>query len=566
MSQSDGTSRPFSVWPTTAYPDGATPPTRKASRCQIALGAFTGTQFRGEIECLLRYRLRTVALITLVPSGYFLVRNLVEPLRTPLMTHLGTCFLGGVVLLTAVLAALLWGRRPLALGALRACELALFGSLAVFFGWLQYASFHRDIASCSADAQTLRTLQDLLGSSTVLRWFFLIVIYGVFIPNTWQRCAVVVSAMALAPLVLTPVAAYLHGRLDAGLWSALFDMAVLLATGVAVAVFGSYRLHVLQEKAFEAQQLGQYRLKQRLGAGGMGEVYLAEHLLLRRPCAIKLIRPSQAADRATLQRFEREVRSMATLTHPNTVEVFDYGHAEDGTFYYVMEYLPGENLESLVSRFGPLPAARAIHFLRQVCGALREAHGVGLLHRDVKPSNVLACERGGVFDVAKLLDFGLVQGPVFGKEADRLTVQGTILGSPPYMSPEQAAGKESLDARSDIYGLGGVAYFLLTGQPPFARDTAMAMLLAHAYEPVVPPRDVNPAVPADLQAVVLRCLQKKPELRYPDARSLDLALAACQDAGRWNEEQAEAWWKAHAAEADTLTHPALNAVTQVTSG
>jgi serine/threonine-protein kinase len=278
-----------------------------------------------------------------------------------------------------------------------------------------------------------------------------------------------------------------------------------------------------------------------------------------------LIHPESAGDAAVLRRFEREVRATARLTHPNTVEIYDYGHAEDGTFYYVMEYLPGQNLESLVGRFGPLPAARAIHFLRQVCGALREAHGIGLLHRDVKPSNVLACERGGVYDVAKLLDFGLVQGPAFDKDADRLTVQGTILGSPPYMSPEQAAGKENLDARSDIYGFGGVAYFLLTGQPPFVRDTAMAMLLAHAYEPVVPPRDVNPAVPADLQAVVLRCLRKKPEERYPDAQSLERALAACQDAGRWTEEQAQAWWKAHAAEADTLTHPAFNAATQVTS-
>jgi serine/threonine-protein kinase len=565
MSESDGAPRPLSVWPTTAYPDGSTPPGRRASRCRIALGSVSGTQFRGELECLLRRRLRTVTLITLLPGVIFFVRNLVEPHRDAMVTHLGTCFLGGVVLLNGALTALLWGRRPLALQALRACELAVFGSLAVFFSWLQYVAFHRDVVACSTDPQVLRTIQDLVAGSTVLRWFFLIVVYGVFIPNTWRRCALVVGVMALAPLVLTPVAAALHGRLGPGLWSALFDMAVLLATGVAVAVFGSYRLHALQAKAFEAQQLGQYRLKRRLGAGGMGEVYLAEHLLLRRPCALKLIRPSQAADRATLQRFEREVRSMATLTHPNTVEVYDYGHAEDGTFYYVMEYLPGTDLESLVSRFGPLPAARAIHFLRQVCGALREAHRVGLLHRDVKPSNVLACQRGGVYDVAKLLDFGLVQGPAFGKDADRLTVQGTILGSPPYMSPEQAAGKEGLDGRSDIYGLGGVAYYLLTGRPPFVRDTAMQMLLAHAYETVVPPCDVNPAVPADLQAVVLRCLHKEPAQRYPDAHSLERALAACQDAGRWGEEQAEAWWKAHAVDADTHTHPAFTAPTQVTS-
>src|SRR5262249_25444685 len=161
------------------------------------------------------------------------------------------------------------------------------------------------------------------------------------------------------------------------------------------------------------------------------------HVLLRRPCAIKLIRPEQAGDPTTLQRFEREVQAMATLTHPNTALVFDYGHADDGTFYYVMEYLPGQNLESLVSACGPLPAARAIPFLRQVCGALREAPGIGLLQRDIKPSNIIACERGGLHDVAKLLDFGLVQGAGLVKEAARLTVQGTVLGSPPYMSPEQ---------------------------------------------------------------------------------------------------------------------------------
>jgi serine/threonine-protein kinase len=324
------------------------------------------------------------------------------------------------------------------------------------------------------------------------------------------------------------------------------DMAILMLTAFAVAVFGSYRLQVLQAQAFEAQQLGQYRLKLRLGQGGMGEVYLAEHLLLRRPCAVKLIRPAQALEPTTLQRFEREVQSMATLTHPNTVEVYDYGHTEDGTFYYAMEYLPGANLEQMVTRYGPLPPGRAIHFLRQVCGALHEAHGIGLLHRDVKPSNVLACERGGVYDVAKLLDFGLVQeSALAGKNADRLTVQGTVLGSPPYMSPEQAAGKPSLDGRSDLYSLGGVAYYLLTGQPPFARETAMEMLLAHAYETPEPPSRLRPEVPADLEAVVLRCLEKDPARRFADAHELDRALAACRDAGAWTEDDAVAWWNQH---------------------
>src|SRR5262249_54069316 len=184
-------------------------------------------------------------------------------------------------------------------------------------------------------------------------------------------------------------------------------------------------------------QLGQYRLRRKLGSGGMGEVYLAEHLLLRRPCAVKLIRPDQAGDPNNLRRFESEVRAMATLTHWNTVEIFDYGHAEDGTFYYVMEYLPGKTLEALVEKHGALPPGRAVHFLRQVCRALREAHGIGLLHRDIKPSNVLACERGGVHDVAKLLDFGLVHKTGLGKEAQKLTVVGSVGGSRPYSDAAQ---------------------------------------------------------------------------------------------------------------------------------
>jgi serine/threonine-protein kinase len=523
-----------------------------------------GSLFRGEIECLLHGRLKVAALITLVPSLFFLVRNLIEPNRFTPAGRFGLALQALAVLTTAVVAALLWRGHRHPLHVLRGLELALFGVTAAWFAWLQYREFAQDLLFQVAGPGQEPFVLGMAAISSSARWFFLIVIYGVFIPNTWRRCASLVGSVAVIPLLLTVAAASAHGHLNANLASALFDMTVLLATGVAVAVFGSYRFQVLQRQAFEAEQLGQYRLKQRLGAGGMGEVYLAEHLLLRRPCAIKLIRPEQAGDPTTLQRFEREVQAMATLTHWNTVEVYDYGHADDGTFYYVMQYLPGQNLEALVARHGPLPPERAIHFLRQVCGALREAHGIGLLHRDIKPSNIIACERGGVYDVAKLLDFGLVQESRLGKEAGRLTVQGAIVGSPPYMSPEQAAGKDDLDGRSDIYSLGAVAYYLLTGQPPFARDTAMQILLAHAYEPVVPPADLRPGIPADLQAVVLRCLAKAPAQRYPDVDPLEKALAACQAAGRWTDDQAAAWWKERAGEADTATHAVPAFPTEVT--
>ncbi|HWG45720.1 MAG TPA: serine/threonine-protein kinase [Gemmataceae bacterium] len=530
---------------TTAFPAAGPRSTRRPPRCRVAMSIAGGSAFRGAIESLLHHRLLFVAVLTLIPSLIFLIRNRIDTNIPRPLSGFGLLFHGSVALVTAGLAWLLWRRKQLSLRVLRAIELALFGSLAVFFAWLQYKDFlHGPLQEASRCAQAPLILSQAVGKSSN-RWFFLIVLYGVFIPNTWRRCLLVSLGWALTPLILTPLAASRHAPLQAELFFSLLDMATFLAVAIAIAVFGSYRIQILEEQAFEAQQLGQYRLKKRLGAGGMGEVYLAEHLLLRRPCAVKLIRPEQAGEPTNLQRFEREVQAMATLTHANTVEIYDYGHADDGTFYYVMEYLPGQNLENLVAIYGPLPPGRAIHLLRQVCRALREAHGVGLLHRDIKPSNIIACERGAVFDVVKLLDFGLVQESRFGKEDDRLTQLGTIIGSPPYMSPEQAAGKSGLDPRSDIYSLGAVAYYLLTGQPPFIRETAMMMLMAHAYEPVIPLTKVRPEVPLDLQAVVLRCLEKDPAHRFPDAHSLELALAACESAEQWTEERAALWWHEH---------------------
>jgi serine/threonine-protein kinase len=206
--------------------------------------------------------------------------------------------------------------------------------------------------------------------------------------------------------------------------------------------------------------------------------------------------------------------------------VFDYGHTPDGTFYYVMEYLPGPTLEELVKRNGPLSPERAAHLLRQLCGALHEAHAVGLIHRDIKPSNVIVCERGKVPDVAKLLDFGLVQSDAPAGTDDRLTQVGAVLGTPAFLSPEQAGGG-AVDGRSDVYGLGALAYFLLTGQSPFAGRTPVQMIAAHMYEPPEPPSRIRPEIPPGLEAVVLRCLAKKPDERFPDVLAVDRALADC---------------------------------------
>jgi serine/threonine-protein kinase len=377
-------------------------------------------------------------------------------------------------------------------------------------------------------------------------WSMLIIAYGIFIPNRWPRCALVVAFMSLAPLVLR-TAAYVTSGMPLDNWLNVIGLNgfMIVLTISAFAIYGAHRIEVLRQEVVQARRLGQYQLVKRLGSGGMGEVYLAEHVLLRRPCAVKLIRADCVGDLNTLRRFEREVQITATLTHPNTVQVFDYGHAEDGAFYYVMEYLPGLTLEQLVKDNGPLPPARAIHLLRQVCGALREAHAVGLIHRDIKPGNVMVCERGGLYDTAKLLDFGLVIPVGAGPESERLTQEGAITGTPAYMSPEQAGGQDELDARSDIYSLGAVAYFLLTGQPPFAGRSAVKILAAHLYESPASLMTQRPDVPPALEAVIARCLGKKPADRFPDVRTLEAALAACDPVARWTEQDATEWWRQH---------------------
>ncbi len=533
------------------YRLGGGAPASQPDRCKMALVHGSGPCPFEALAALLRHRLRLAALLFCAGAGAFLVKSFWDQndrfFASPLTMTLHTA----VVAVSAVLVGVLTSRHCLHLWVLRAAELTFFGMTTVFFAWLHYFTYvEAQPLLAGAGSNDVLTAYRLITGANLVRWVLLLVIYGTFIPNTWRRSAAVVGVIAATPLVLTAAMAVF----DASLRPYLADTLIILAIGVgfasAVAVFGSYKIDELSHQAREARTLGQYRLKKLLGTGGMGEVHLAEHVLLRRPCAIKLIRPEQAGDPTNLSRFEREVRATATLTHPNTVEIFDYGRTDDGTFYYVMEYLPGLGLDDLVERHGPLPPERAAHFLAQVCGALHEAHAIGLTHRDVKPSNILACERGGVRDVAKLLDFGLVQDPGLAKEADRLTIQGTILGSPPYMSPEQAAGKP-VDGRSDIYSLGGVAYFLLTGQAPFVRDTALQLLLAHAHDPVVPPSAVRAGVPADLEQVVLRCLEKDPAKRFTDVRGLKQALAACACAGRWTEERAETWWSEAPAK-DTL--------------
>ncbi len=430
-----------------------------------------------------------------------------------------------LVLMTAIgLFYVLQRQISLTLFRLRTIELVLFGMVLLQFVWVDYRTlFERRLPAVIAAGIDDSFALVVVGAQ-LLTWFVLIVSYGILIPNTWRRCALVLGMIATIPVGLSAAAGLIGDGIPSDLLGRyLVAECIWLSMAVAIAVYGSHRIEVLRQEADTARRLGQYRLKERLGAGGMGEVYLAEHAFLRRPCAVKLIRPEGARDATNLARFEREVQTTSTLTHPNTVQIYDYGHAEDGTFYYVMEYLPGLTLQQLVDGDGPLSADRTIPILLQICGALREAHGVGLIHRDVKPGNIIMCDRGGEHGIAKLLDFGLVRSMDSSKDDARLTQEGIIQGTPAFMSPEQAVAAD-LDPRTDIYSLGALAFFLLTGEPPFVRGTAAQLRLAHISEPAVFPEQAAIAVPPDLQSVVLRCLEKDPAKRFQSAAMLSQAL------------------------------------------
>jgi eukaryotic-like serine/threonine-protein kinase len=379
-------------------------------------------------------------------------------------------------------------------------------------------------------------------------WLALVFTYALFIPNTARRAMVMIGLIVLAPIGMIAAMYLIHPEIAAVLNTSpmalekLSGFVLLMILSGVAGVLGVDSIGSLRKEAYEARQLGRYRLKEKIGAGGMGEVYLAEHYLLKRPCVIKLIRPDRAGDEGVLKRFQREVQATAKLTHWNTVEIFDYGRTDEGTFYYVMEYLPGMSLAELVQQHGPLPPERVIHLLVQTCSALREAHGVGLIHRDIKPGNIFAARRGGIYDVVKLLDFGLVK-PIMEDQPLDLTTEGTVTGSPLFMSPEQATGDSSTDARTDIYALGAVAYYLVTGRPPFIADKTIKIIIAHANEPVVPPSKHRPDVPADLERVILRCLEKSPADRFQDVGQVSKALSECEAAGRWSAGRSAQWWE-----------------------
>ncbi len=372
---------------------------------------------------------------------------------------------------------------------------------------------------------------DLRGMVMLLAVNLVLYTRAIFVPSSARR-TLAVSAIAALPLAVYSLS---NESVRLSVWKVMW-----LLAAITVATAGSAVIYGLRREVRHARQLGQYTLEEKLGEGGMGVVYRARHAMLRRPTAVKLLRPERMGE-AGLRRFEREVQLTASLSHPNTVTVFDYGRTPDGVFYYAMEYLEGLGLDRLVAADGPQPPGRVVHVLSQVLQALAEAHGVGLVHRDVKPGNVILCERGGVSDVAKVVDFGLVKD----LEADGgMTHDATLVGTPLYLAPE-AIRSPAADARSDLYSVGAVAYFLLTGRHVFEGGTIIEICGHHLHTPPTPPSErLGRPLPAALEAWVLGCLEKDPARRPPSASAAAAGLERCGLADEWTQEEARAWWVA----------------------
>lgn len=515
-------------------------PQSTAPRVVVFEGA--APRFTDQTAALLRRRLLGYSALVTVVLSAALLGGLYQ--QEPVLAN---SLRGAVLGLVAACAVYLRTKASKSLWKLRIVELVIVGVLAaqlLFMMGSRLTNFAQ-----AGDAASIAACVPIYSGA----WCVVILGYAIFIPNTWVRALIVTLAMSVSPYL---VVAYLRSQnleLDRLLRVSQMQSPVPLTIVAAViATWGTHIISTIRKRAFRAEQLGKYRLVRRLGAGGMGEVYEAEHQMLKRPCAIKLIKLDQQVDQAAQERFEREVTATAQLTHWNSVEIFDYGHTSDGTFYYVMELLAGKSFEDLVASAGPLPAARVIYLLDQACAGLSEAHQKGIVHRDIKPANLFASERGGVFDVVKILDFGLVKVVEGAQRGDR--TEEAACGSPHFMAPEQAMRYDAVDGRADIYSLGVTGYFLLTGRPPFEGRTIGELVRAHQATPPIPPsRQID--VPGDLEQVILRCMEKDRGMRYADVDQLRDALRRCGDFGQWNEAQSRQWWREQGGRAASFGEP-----------
>jgi eukaryotic-like serine/threonine-protein kinase len=509
--------------------NGATVPQTAPPRVVVFEG--DAPRFTDLTAALLRTRLLVYAgmvsvLLIAALAGGLLNRDesaLIIAFRTAIVVLVVLCF----VYLRPKTAKPLW--------KLRIVELIIIGMLSVQL-LIMMATRLTDFTK-AGDAVTVAACVHIY----LAAWCVVILGYATFIPNFWPRALAMTLAMAAAPYATILYLRMQNPTLDQFIELQKMNSPISLPfTAAVIATWGTHIISTIRKKAFRAEQLGKYRLVRRLSAGGMGEVYEAEHQMLKRPCAIKLIKLDQQIDAAAQARFEREVIATSQLTHWNTVEIFDYGHTNDGTFYYVMELLDGMSFEELVAEAGPLPAARVAYLLDQTCAGLSEAHRKGIVHRDIKPANLFASERGGVYDVVKILDFGLVKV----SDANSLASAGdeTACGSPHFMAPEQAMRYDAVDGRADVYSLGATAFFMLIGRPPFEGRSVGELVRAHQSARVTPPSQYVD-VPVDIESLILKCLAKDPSDRFRNVDDLRDALRKSSSFAQWNENKSRDWWQ-----------------------
>jgi serine/threonine-protein kinase len=403
-------------------------------------------------------------------------------------------------------------------------------------------------ASCAAALSEMCLLSGGLTSPYASYIALVMVGRAAALPGHWKSGAVALGVplvmypivLGLAALVRPDIAAQFGDGIARG--TSFFYLMLLMGAWILL-VIGGHNVWALRRQLFRSRSIGRYRLVRRIGRGGMGEVWIAYHEQLARDVALKILRPEYGTDPIAVARFEREVMTTAGLRHPNTVRIYDHGTTEDGLWYYAMELLEGRDLSTIVREDGPMPAARAIHLVRQAARALAEAHAIGVVHRDVKPENVFVATLGGERDYVKLLDFGIARAAQV-RDA-RLTTTGWVAGTPAYVSPEAARG-EAAEAPADVYGLGMVLYWAVAGTLPFLAETPLEMLAKQVGEAPVPPSaKLGAAVPPAVEAIVLRCLAKHPTDRYPDAATLAAALDEVAIALPWPSDREVAPERSH---------------------
>jgi hypothetical protein len=485
-----------------------------------------------------------LSLVAFVYAFMFFMAGFVPPLLFDRETLFGSvlAWLPGVLAIPVALAVALVARS----GRVDAARVITLGL------WFEVVSSYGIAAAEFFDRARLANYKTFLGLSWVAVW---IVCFTVVVPTRPRRAIVAALASVSSIPVVVGIAMatvrpwFRPDPFEFFFWFIFPYLLVVLVSSICARV-----VYGLGTEVTRARELGSYKLVERLGQGGMGEVWRAEHRLLARPAAIKLIRPSpnghsrDGASPDAVRRFEREAQVTASLRSPHTVNLFDFGVAGDGSFYYVMELLEGLDLDTLVRRHGPLSAERVIYILRQICHSLSEAESHALVHRDIKPANIFLCRYGEDFDFVKVLDFGIVKSARDGgaDTAMTLTVANVIHGTPAYIAPEQALNAGNIDGRADIYSTGCVAYWMLTAQHVFEGENTVALLMHHAQTPPIPPSQRTELfVPPKLDALVLACLAKQPEDRPQSARDL-LRRLDCLDVDRtWTEDQARAWWLQH---------------------